>query len=401
MSKKEVWRVGAVLSLVVVMAMVCGCASSKKPKPVNPYKGVMSDRGNIPYAEPSGRPQTLKASGAVAQDIDVPAPTESIEGDAFVAAPEDGAAFAEEGSQEGLLVDEDASASAPADGAAVAPAAAPAPAKQSFPVVANGKVPSAGLAGKGGARSGASAGQAGAAAAAGGSYTVKSGDILSRIAKEHGVRVSDIKALNPNMNPDKLVVGQVLVMPAGATAQAVNGGATNGAKTVAAGGKAASATPKKGREPIPADGLYTVVANDSLWKIGDRFGVSVSDIRTWNGLTSDRLKIGQQLKLRGEGGEAAAPAAAPAPAEAGNAAAKVDGPVVPDESAAAPVVAPAAEPVEVSARGMDYSVQEGDTIDSICTAMELTREELLAANPAIRTDADLKPGMVVKIIMRE
>ena len=396
MSKKGIWRVVAMLCLVVVVAVACGCASSKKPKPVNPYKGVMSDRGSVPpaYAEPSKRPQSLKAAPAPA---DVPAPTDNFDGEGtIVPAPEEDVAFADEEGPADIQDAADAVAPAPA-----APQGQPAAAhRQNFPVVANGKVPSADLVGKGGAPS---AGKSASAATAGGTYVVKSGDILGRIASAHNAKVSDIVALNPGINPNKLIVGQTLVMPAGAAN--LDGAAASSGKT---GGTAAAATAKsgakKGREPIPADGLYTVAANDSLWKIGDRFGVAVSDIRTWNGLTSDRLKIGQQLKLRGEGG-AAAPAATPATnvappkTDAPVEPVKDDGPVVVVENAGAGAAAAPAEPPAEEVRTMEYFVCEGDTIDSICNAIEILREDFLQANPSIRSDADLKVGMPVRIVI--
>jgi hypothetical protein len=45
------------------------------------------------------------------------------------------------------------------------------------------------------------------------SYTVKGGDSLSRIARQQGVRLESLKAANPGVNPDRLKVGQTLVLP--------------------------------------------------------------------------------------------------------------------------------------------------------------------------------------------
>jgi LysM repeat protein len=46
-----------------------------------------------------------------------------------------------------------------------------------------------------------------------------------------------------------------------------------------------------------ADGniIYVVVAGDTLWSIAARAGVSVDQIRAWNGLTSDIISVGQRL----------------------------------------------------------------------------------------------------------
>jgi len=45
-------------------------------------------------------------------------------------------------------------------------------------------------------------------------YTVKDGDILSKVAQRHGVTTSAIIAANPGINPDALRLGTVLTIPA-------------------------------------------------------------------------------------------------------------------------------------------------------------------------------------------
>ncbi|MCJ2153010.1 LysM peptidoglycan-binding domain-containing protein, partial [Bacillus subtilis] len=46
--------------------------------------------------------------------------------------------------------------------------------------------------------------------ASGGTYTVKKGDTLSAIAKEHGVSVANLQSWNNIKDPNKITVGQVL-----------------------------------------------------------------------------------------------------------------------------------------------------------------------------------------------
>lgn len=61
---------------------------------------------------------------------------------------------------------------------------------------------------------------AAAAPAQPGVYVVQKGDILGRIARQHGVKLADLKAAN-NLTGDKIVVGQKLVIPGkGASAKA-------------------------------------------------------------------------------------------------------------------------------------------------------------------------------------
>ena len=65
--------------------------------------------------------------------------------------------------------------------------------------------------------------QAAAPPAAGGEYVVQKGDMLSVIAQQRlgsAKRWREIAALNPKVDPDRLLVGTRLVMPVGATAPA-------------------------------------------------------------------------------------------------------------------------------------------------------------------------------------
>ncbi|MDF2606341.1 MAG: hypothetical protein K0S34_531 [Bacillales bacterium] len=42
---------------------------------------------------------------------------------------------------------------------------------------------------------------------------------------------------------------------------------------------------------------YSVLKDDTLWYISKRYNVSVDEIKAWNGLTSDLIKVGQDLVL--------------------------------------------------------------------------------------------------------
>ena len=43
---------------------------------------------------------------------------------------------------------------------------------------------------------------------------------------------------------------------------------------------------------------YTVKAGDTIWSIARRFLVAEADIKQWNGLTSDKIGVGQRLRLK-------------------------------------------------------------------------------------------------------
>lgn len=108
--------------------------------------------------------------------------------------------------------------------------------------------------------------------------TVKSGDTIWGLAKQHGLSVSALEQANPSVKKindsiDLITVGQQLTLP---TVQ-----------------HDASAD-------LNADGSYTVKPGDTLSSIADRYNVTVSQLMAWNNLsTNDSLYIGQQLSVTG------------------------------------------------------------------------------------------------------
>ena len=43
---------------------------------------------------------------------------------------------------------------------------------------------------------------------------------------------------------------------------------------------------------------HTVRAGDTLWSIANQYGTTISNLRTWNGLTGDLITVGQSLIVR-------------------------------------------------------------------------------------------------------
>lgn len=94
-------------------------------------------------------------------------------------------------------------------------------------------------------------------------YVVKAGDSLWLIAQRFGTTVEAIKQLN-GFTTDLLNIGQVLKIPSSPSGSYIE---------------------------------YTVRAGDTLWLLSRRYDTTVDDIKKLNGLSSDRLDIGQVLKI--------------------------------------------------------------------------------------------------------
>ena len=108
-------------------------------------------------------------------------------------------------------------------------------------------------------------------------YRVKSGDYLGKIARRYGVRVSQIKRWN-GLRSNNLKIGQRLIIyPRN---PGVNKQTTSLKKKVN----------PKGKQ------TYKVKSGDSLWSIAQKFSrVSVQNLKDWNDISGNKLKIGMTL----------------------------------------------------------------------------------------------------------
>jgi len=110
-------------------------------------------------------------------------------------------------------------------------------------------------------------------------YTITAGDTFSKLAKSLRTTVKALVAANPDLNPTKLRTGEKIHLPPGIE------------PTIFAPTKPQSADAATGEQ------IYTVKSGDWLRKIAGQFGTSVPAIREANGLQTDRIAIGQKLKI--------------------------------------------------------------------------------------------------------
>jgi len=135
-------------------------------------------------------------------------------------------------------------------------------------------------------------------------YIVVKNDSLWLIARKNGLTIEELASYN-NLSPRaKLKIGQKLYIPA-AGKKAIKDKPRSKAKS-----KAKAPAGKKGQKGVkpagkgkakaklPEDGIYTVKAGDNFSFIAKRYGIKVSDIQAANpGVNSNRLHVGQKLRL--------------------------------------------------------------------------------------------------------
>jgi len=124
-------------------------------------------------------------------------------------------------------------------------------------------------------------------------YTVKSGDTLYRIAKNNGTSVQQLKEWN-NSSSHLIYVNQVLK---------ISGTGTVSSSPSAPVQEKTNETPAS---PAPSNSKsYKVQPGDTMWSVAQRHGISISQLKQWNNLSSNTIYINQVLQV---GGQAAAQA---------------------------------------------------------------------------------------------
>lgn len=178
-------------------------------------------------------------------------------------------------------------------------------------------------------------------------YRVKNGDYLGRIASRHRCTVAQIKRWN-NLSSNNIRVGQRLVIYRGGTSSGSASASSAPAKT-----QSSSAAPESGGS------TYTVKSGDTLSGIANRNGVTVAQLKQWNGLSGNNIKVGQKLKVKA--GSTSQPAASSA-----------------------------------SGDYITYTVKSGDSFYSIAKNYSgVSAQNIMDFNGM--TSSNLKPGMKIKI----
>lgn len=103
-------------------------------------------------------------------------------------------------------------------------------------------------------------------------YVVQAGDTMAAIARRFGTTVAELAQLNNITNPDRISVGQKLIVPSSA-------------------GSAGQGSAGQGR-------TYVIQQGDTLLSIARRFGITVQQLQAANNIADpDRIYPGQVLTI--------------------------------------------------------------------------------------------------------
>lgn len=215
-------------------------------------------------------------------------------------------------------------------------------------------------------------------------YVVGKGECLSVIAKRFGFSVAEIMALNGIKDQNRIREGQRLALPGQVDVEGAPPPAPRRAAPRAV--------------DVPAGGgVYEVKKGDSLSVIASRHGTTVSGLKELNGLSGDRILVGQKLVVpRGAvraAGRSREDSWGPEPAVrvpfAEPELAPPAGEPVPEEEAndlPAPVIKP-------------HTVEEGEELRTIALMYDVSMKDLMIVNNLSNTR--LTPGQVLRIPMAE
>jgi len=154
-----------------------------------------------------------------------------------------------------------------------------------------------------------------------GKYTVQSGDFPGSIAQKFGIKTDDLMAANPQVtDPKKLRIGQVLTIPGGGSApdpvepaptitststststgsarRPTSTSSTESADMWGSGTSSTSTTPTTSTTAKAGERTYTVREGDDVYSVAVRMGVSPTEIRQLNGLSTSELTPGTTIRI--------------------------------------------------------------------------------------------------------
>ncbi|MCS7155579.1 MAG: LysM peptidoglycan-binding domain-containing protein [Bacteroidota bacterium] len=120
-------------------------------------------------------------------------------------------------------------------------------------------------------------------------HVVQRGETIGRLARQYGVTIRAIREANGLEQTSRLSPGQRLLIPASSSESPFR----------LASWEVSPATTASAPESAPESQVrhHTVRRGETLSAIARRYGVSIAQLRQWNGLASNRLRVGQRLLI--------------------------------------------------------------------------------------------------------
>lgn len=202
-------------------------------------------------------------------------------------------------------------------------------------------------------------------------HEVAQGETLYGISRRYKASLGEVVAQNKIVD-NKIDLGQILEIPT-----------------------SASIPTKATVSPVaPTTQTHTVAAKETLYAISKKYGVTVDDIKKWNGLTSNTLSTGQQLTI---GGNAPISNDSPKPVEP----APVEKPSVVEKPAPKAEEKPVPQEKKPTYKaGKDgfqaYYVQTGEEMDAIARKFNVRVDSIVVWNQLRNTYLSIGQKLLIR-----
>jgi membrane-bound lytic murein transglycosylase D len=188
-------------------------------------------------------------------------------------------------------------------------------------------------------------------------YRIRKGDTLGKIASAYRVRISDLRRWNDIPYGKSIMAGSKLTIwgsQSGDDLASDDAPAPAKATAVKSSPKKAKATAIAEKTPAADAALHQVRQGENLSSIASKNGVKLADLRKWNGLNGDVVRVGQKLKLHGT--------------------------VAAEKGKAQPVASVQKDTTSKEVKARSYTVKPGDTLEKIASLFGTTISKLRSLN---------------------
>ncbi|MFH1652922.1 MAG: LysM peptidoglycan-binding domain-containing protein [Pseudomonadota bacterium] len=216
-----------------------------------------------------------------------------------------------------------------------------------------------------------------------GNHNVKAGESLWSIATAYGMSVDDLKSAN-GLKKNRINPGMKLKVAASAAAPTPKTVTTGSVDKSSSSQDVAVQAPKsvtpqsvaQSSSPSNAgNSFHTVIEGESLWRIANKYGLSIDEVKRLNGLKSNQIKPGMKLKVNKTTLESTRRS----------------------EHSSKSVMADVSKTNTNVKNDNLYRVKNGDSLWNIAKAHNVTIAKLMEWNSDLKNSKNIKPGDKLKI----